>query len=397
MIENIKSSSQDQQVVVKESRRESGYRYRLLKTWAEIDLPALRHNISYIMKKMEKGIDIMAVVKCNAYGHGAVEVSKQALSLGVKVLGVSSLSEGIELRKEFADVPIVILSSGMGGQAQEFVKYKLSPVVCSWEVVNALAAEAKKRGEKAHVHIKIDTGMGRIGVWHEKADEFVRQVYKIPEIEIEGVCSHFATSDEEDLSFSQYQLKWFNRFLEKIKDLPIKYKHISNTAALFNLPESHLNMVRPGLSVYGISPSVHVKGTSELKPVLTLNTKIAFIKTIPPGRTLSYARTFRTTKVMKVATLPVGYGDGYPRALSNQGYVLIHGKKARILGTVTMDQMMVDITRIKNVKVEEVAVLIGQQGNEAISVTDIANKAGTIPYEILTNINKRVQRIYLDI
>lgn len=397
MIKEKENNNQDHQVVVKESRRESGYRYRLLKTWAEINLPALRHNISYIMNKMEKGINIMAVVKCNAYGHGAVEVSKQALSLGVKILGVSSLSEGIELRREFPRVPIVILSSGMGGQAQEFIKYKLSPVVCTWEMVNALAAEAKKRGEKARVHIKIDTGMGRIGVWHEKADEFVRQVYKIPEIKIEGVCSHFATSDEEDLSFSQYQLKWFIRFLEKVKDLPIKYKHISNTAALFNLPESHLNMVRPGLSVYGISPSAFVKGAEELKPVLALKTKVAFIKTIPPGRTLSYARTFRTTKMMKVATLPVGYGDGYPRALSNRGFVLIHGKRARILGTVTMDQMMVDITRIKDVKVEDVAVLIGKQGDETISVTDIARKSGTIPYEILTNINKRVQRIYLDI
>ncbi len=384
------------QVIVKENKKESSYTYRLLKTWAEIDLAAVRFNINSIQKKLGKNIELMAIVKCNAYGHGAIEVSRQALNLGVKALGVSSLYEGIELRDIFKDVPIIVLSAGMSGQAEEFIEYNLSPVVCTWQMTNALADAARKRGARAKVHIKVDTGMGRIGVWHERADEFTRQVHKMPDIEIEGICSHFATSDEQNLDFAKQQFEWFNRCLEKIKDLPIRFKHISNTAAIFNLPEAHLNMVRPGLSIYGVSPSEYVKDVEKLRPALSLKTKVAFLKTIPKGRTLSYARTYKTEKEMKVATLPVGYGDGYPLSLSNKAYVLIRGKKARILGAVTMDQIMVDVTDIKDVKTEDIAVLIGKQGDEEITATEIARMAGTIPYEIFTSINKRVQRVYSD-
>jgi alanine racemase len=384
------------QVIVKESKKESSYTYRLLKTWAEINFAAVRFNINNIQEKLGKNIELMAIVKCNAYGHGAIEVSRQILNLGVKALGVSSLYEGIELRDIFKDIPIIVLSAGMSGQAEEFIEYNLSPVVCTWQMTNALADAARKRGTRAKVHIKVDTGMGRIGVWHEKADEFTRQVYKMPDIEIEGICSHFATSDEQNLDFAKQQFEWFNRCLEKIKDLPIRFKHISNTAAIFNLPEAHLNMVRPGLSIYGVSPSEYVKDVEKLRPALSLKTKVAFLKTIPKGRTLSYARTYKTEKEMKVATLPVGYGDGYPLSLSNKAYVLIRGKKARILGAVTMDQIMVDVTDIKDVKTEDIAVLIGKQGDEEITATEIARMAGTIPYEIFTSINKRVQRVYLD-
>ena len=383
-------------VELKKNKKESSYTYRLLKTWAEINLAAIRFNIKNIQKKLGKNIELIAIVKCNAYGHGAIEVSGQALTLGVKALGVSSLYEGIELRDVFKDIPIIVLSSGMSGQAEEFIEHNLSPVVCTWQMTNALADAAKKRGTRAKVHIKVDTGMGRIGVWHERADEFTRQVYKMPDIEIEGICSHFATSDEQNLDFAKQQFDWFNRCLEKIKDLPIRFKHISNTGAIFSLPEAHLNMVRPGLSIYGVSPSEYVKGTEKLRPALSLKTKVAFLKTIPKGRTLSYARTYKTEKEMKLATLPVGYGDGYPLSLSNKGYVLIRGKKARILGAVTMDQIMVDVTDIKDVKTEDIAVLIGKQGNEEITATEIARMAGTIPYEIFTSINKRVQRVYSD-
>ncbi|KPJ65214.1 hypothetical protein AMJ44_10755 [candidate division WOR-1 bacterium DG_54_3] len=382
--------------MAKEGKKEPSYAYRLLKTWAEIDLGAVRFNIKNIQKKLGKNIDLMAVVKCNAYGHGAIEVSRQALDLGVKALGVSSLYEGIELRDVFKDVPIIVLSSGMSGQAEEFIEYGLSPVVCSWEMTNAIADAARKRGTRAKVHIKVDTGMGRIGVWHERADEFIRQVYKMPDIEIDGICSHFATSDEQNLDFARQQFDWFNRCLERIKDLPIRFKHISNTGAIFNFPEANLNMVRPGLSIYGVRPSEYVQGADKLRPALSLKTKVAFLKTIPKGRTLSYARTYKTKKEMKVATLPVGYGDGYPLSLSNRGYVLIRGKKAQILGAVTMDQTMVDVTDIKDVEVEDVAVLIGKQGTEEITVNEVARMAGTIPYEIFTSINKRVQRVYSD-
>lgn len=340
---------------------------------------------------------MMAVVKCNAYGHGAVEVAREAVNQGVDALGVSSLFEGIELREVFSEIPIVVLSAGTSGQADEFIRYNLSPVVCSWETVHPLAKAAAAKGTNANIHIKIDTGMGRIGVWHERADEFIRSVHRIPNIRIEGICSHFATADEADLSFSRKQLEWFNTLLEKVKDLSIPYRHISNTGGIFNLPNSHLNMVRPGLSLYGISPSEHVHNIEEIVPILSLKTKIAFIKKIPPGRTLSYGRTFRTKKEKIVATLPVGYGDGYPRYLSNTGHVLIQGRRAKILGTVTMDQIMVDITDIPDVHTEDVAVLIGRQGKEEVTAREIADIGKTIPYEIFTSINKRVQRVYLGI
>lgn len=376
--------------------RESSPFYRMLKTWAEIDLSALRHNTRYIKSLLPKDIRIMAVVKCNAYGHGVLEVTRELVKQGIEALGVSSLFEGIELRKEFKDIPIVVLSAGMSGQAEEFIEHDISPIVCSWEMVHPLADSALKRGIRAKVHVKIDTGMGRIGVWHQNADEFIRSLYDTPGIEIEGVCSHFATADEEDLSFAEKQLEWFNRLLAKIEDIPIKYKHISNTGGIFNIPSSFLNMVRPGASLYGIPPSRYVRGASALKPLLSLKTKIAFIKKIPPGRTLSYGRTFRTRKDMMVATLPVGYGDGIPRYLSNRGHVLIKGQRAPILGTVTMDQIMVDITHISDVHTEDVAVLIGCQGGEEITAFEIAGIGQTTPYEIFTSINKRVQRIFLN-
>ena len=385
----------DNSIVLQEEAKESSTFYRILKTWAEIDLAALRHNIQTIKQLLGSGIRIMAVVKCNAYGHGVMEVTRELISQGIEALGISSLFEGIELRRIFKDVPIVVLSAGMSGQAEEFMEYSLAPIVCSWEMVHPLAEAAKKRGTRAKVHVKIDTGMGRIGVWHQYADEFIRSLYNTPGIEIEGICSHFATADEKDLSFAKKQLEWFNRLLEKIEDLPIKYKHISNTGAIFNLPSSYHNMVRPGASLYGIPPSRHIRGSSALKPALTLKAKIAFIKKIPPGRTLSYGRTFRTKKDMVVATLPVGYGDGIPRYLSNKGHVLIKGQRAPILGTVTMDQIM-DITHLSDVHTEDVAVLIGKQGQEEISAFEIARIGQTTPYEIFTSINKRVQRIYFN-
>jgi alanine racemase len=384
-------------IVLHDEAKESSTFYRMLKTWAEIDLSALRHNIKTIKQMLGSRTQIMAVVKCNAYGHGVLEVTRELLRRGIEALGVSSLVEGIELRREFKDIPIIVLSAGMSGQAEEFLEYDLTPIVCSWEMVHPLAEAARKRGVQAKVHVKIDTGMGRIGVWHQNADEFIRSLSQTPGVIIEGICSHFATADEEDLSFAEKQLEWFNRLLEKIEDLPIKYKHISNTGAIFNLPPSYHNMVRPGASLYGIPPSRHIRGFSALKPVLTLKTKIAFIKKIPPGRTLSYGRTFRTTRDMVVATLPVGYGDGFPRYLSNRGHVLIGGRRAPILGTVTMDQMMVDITHIPDVHTEDVAVLIGKQGEETIQATEIARIGQTTPYEIFTSINKRVQRIFLNV
>jgi alanine racemase len=383
-------------IVVSNEAKESSTFYRMLKTWAEIDLASLRHNIKTIKQMVKPETQIMAVVKCNAYGHGVLEVTKELIRQNIEALGVSSLFEGIELRKAFKDIPIAVLSAGMSGQAEEFLEFNLSPIVCSWEMVHPLAEAALKRGKQARVHVKIDTGMGRIGVWHQNADEFIRPLFKTPGIKIEGICSHFATADEEDLSFAKKQLEWFNRLLKKTSDLPIKFKHISNTGAIFNLPSSYHNMVRPGASLYGIPPSQHIKGASALKPVLTLKTKIAFIKKIPPGRTLSYGRTFRTKRDMVVATLPVGYGDGIPRYLSNKGHVLIKGQRAPILGTVTMDQIMVDITHITDVHTEDVAILIGKQGDEEISAFEIARIGQTTPYEFFTSINKRVQRIFFN-
>ena len=372
--------------------------YSLFKTWAEIDHEAIRFNIRQIRKLIGPRVKILVSVKAEGYGHGAVSISRTALSAGAEWLGVSHVKEALELRAFFPDTPILILSSGMSGHTRLIVRNRLTPVVCSLEIARDLAETALASGTIANIHVMLDTGMGRIGVWHENSLTFLKQISQIKGIRLEGLASHFAAADDPDSAFTDRQLADFLRVVKEVKEegIDIPLHHIANSGALINLKETHLDMVRPGIMLYGIYPTPHYRSRIELKPVLSLKTRIAYLKTVEPGRTISYGLTYLVKKKTRVATLPIGYGDGFSRAHSNRGEVLIRGRRAPIIGIVTMDQIMVDVGGIDGVAVGDEAVLIGEQGGDRITAEEIAERIGTISYEVLAQLGKRVSRVDLN-
>lgn len=370
--------------------------HTLFKTWAEVDLGAIRHNIREIRKMIGDRVKILVSVKSDAYGHGVEPVSRAALEASADWLGVSHVKEALELRAFFPEVPILILSSGMKGHSRPIVRNRLTPVVCSREIARDLAREALREGRTADIHVMLDTGMGRIGIWHENASSFLRELSGIKGIRVEGLCSHFATADEEDSSFARKQLGRFAGAFESARKEGVNPSlvHIANSGALLSLEDSWLDMVRPGIMIYGIYPAPHFRDRIELKPALSLKTSVAYLKTVEPGRTISYGRTYRVDEKTKVATLPIGYGDGFSRSHSNNGRVLIRGRHAPIIGIVTMDQLMVDVGEVPGVSVGDEAVLIGRQGDNAITAEEVAGRIGTISYEVLSQLGKRVSRVY---
>lgn len=369
--------------------------YTLFKTWAEIDHEALRFNIQQIRNLVGPRVKILASVKAEGYGHGAVSVSRTALSAGAEWLGVSHVKEALELRSFFPNVPILILSSGMSGHTRLIVRNRLTPVVCSLEIARDLAAAALASGTIANIHVMLDTGMGRIGVWHENSLTFLKRISQIKGIRLEGLASHFAAADDQDSTFTDRQLNGFLKVSEEVREMgiDIPLHHIANSAALIHNRETHLDMVRPGIMLYGVYPDPRSRSLIDLKPVLSLKTRIAYLKTVEPGRTISYGLTYLVKKKTRVATLPIGYGDGFSRAHSSRGEVLIRGQRAPIIGIVTMDQIMVDVGNIDGVAVGDEAVLIGEQGAVRITAEEAAEKIGTISYEVLAQLGKRVSRV----
>jgi alanine racemase len=370
--------------------------YSLFKTWAEIDLEAVRFNLARIRELVGEEVKILVSVKADAYGHGAVPVSRTALEAGAHWLGVSHVKEALELRSFFPDAPILILSSGMRGHSEHIVRNNLTPVVCSLEIARDLAQTALYAGKKADIHFMLDTGMGRIGVWHENCLPLLEKISRIKGIRLEGLASHFAAADDADPAFTKLQLERFSRVAESLsrKGIEVPLRHIANSGALINLPASRLDMVRPGIMLYGVYPAEHLREAVELKPALSLKTRVAYLKTVDPGRTISYGMTHTVKAKTRIATLPIGYGDGFSRAHSNRGEVLIRGRRAPIVGIVTMDQLMVDVGSIAGVEVGDEAVLIGRQGEERITAEEAAQRIGTISYEVLAQLGKRVSRVY---
>ena len=361
-------------------------------TWAEINLNAIRHNCKTIKGLLGKGTNIMAVVKANAYGHGIVEISRALEKLKIKYLGVATLDEALILRKAKVKMPILILGSILPEEAETAVKNDITITLCNKELLKALKNIAKK---KPRVHIKVDTGMGRIGVWHENAVEFVIDTKKVKGIDIEGIYTHFSIAGR-DKFFTQYQIESFEAILSALEKLGISIPlaHAANSIACVDWKKSHLNMVRPGIIVYGIYPKRNFQRLIKLKPAFSIKTRISFIKKIPPGRSISYGRTYISQSHTNVATLPIGYADGYGRILSNKAEVLVKGRHAPVVGKVTMDQTMIDVGHIKNVKVGDEVSLIGKQKKDEIRIERLARLAGTIPYEIVTGITGRVPRRY---
>ncbi len=339
-------------------------------TKAIVSLKAIRNNIKHLRRKIGKDIQILACVKTDAYGHGIEKVS-EAIHEDVDYLGVASVDEGILLRKRDINLPILILNCILPKEAEEVVKYNLSQTLCSLEIAYSLNKEAAKRNRRVKVHIDIDTGMGRIGVklpdarlpkdlFGGQAIDFIKKVKKLKNLQIEGIFTHFPSADESDRNFTYQQIQTFAKLVKKIEvnGIKIPLKHTANSAAILGFPESYFNMVRPGLMIYGYYPSPYVKRTVKLEPALSLITKIVCLRKLPKGATISYGRTYITPRPSMIATLPIGYGDGYSRALSNKGEVIIRGIRAPVVGRICMDQTMVDVSKVPNVKVGDEIVLI---------------------------------------
>jgi len=366
--------------------------------WAEISLDNLAHNMREI-RRVAKSKDIMAIIKADAYGHGAMDVAPVLLENGATSLGVAVITEAIELRKAGIKDPLMILGYTPLTFSKEIIKYDIQQTVFTFEYAKALSNEAQKLGITAKIHIGLDTGMGRIGFLPN--EESVNEVYaisKLPNIEIVGLFSHFSSADEEDKDYTYEQLDKFNNFYHELtkKGVKPKIRHIANSAAIIDLPETHFEAVRPGLILFGYYPSEEIhKEKIHLKPVLTLKTDVVHVKTMEKDMYISYGRKYKTEKESIIATLPIGYADGYTRLLFNKAKVIINGKLAPIVGRICMDQCMVDVTDIGEVKVGDEVILIGQQGNVKFDADDIAELLGTINYEIICMIGKRVPRVYI--
>ena len=366
-------------------------------TVAEIDLKALAFNYRQIKKRILKGSRIMGVVKADAYGHGAVPVALELEKLGAEYLGVAMCEEGVELRKGGVKAPILIFGGIYSEEQVDCVlRYKLTPVVFEKRALQLLSKKAMRTHRKVKVHLKVETGMGRLGVSLGSWADFLGELKRYENIDVEGILSHFSMSDEDGGTFSSEQWEKFKRSLKAAEEqgIQFKYFHIANSGNLTAFPFYSGNLVRPGIMLYGSYPSSSLREVIKLQPVMSLKTKIHFLKTVPPGTKISYGGTFMTQRETCVATLPIGYADGYNRQLSNRGEVLVRGKRAPVIGRVTMDYVMVDATDIPGVSTGDEVVLLGKQGRERITAEEIAEKIHTISYEVFCSVGKRVPRVY---
>jgi len=364
-------------------------------TIAEIDLNALTFNYREIRKMLPKDVKILAVVKADAYGHGALPISLKLEKLGAEYLGVATSEEGIELREGGVKIPILVLGGIYQREVEKILKYHLTPVVFDRESLRFLSKEAELYKRKVKIHLKVDTGMGRLGVSIDQWPLFLKDLKRFQNIEIEGIMSHFSMTDGEE-EFSTSQWKRFQEATELAKEMGIQaqYLHMGSSSTIIAFPSFIGNLVRPGIMLYGSYPSQRFQNFIKLKPIMTLKTSIHFLKRVPKGTRISYGGTFTTMRESLVATLPIGYADGYNRLLSNRGEVLVRGRRAPVIGNVCMDFVMVDVTDIPGVSKGDEVVLIGRQGMDEIRAEEIAEKIQSIPYEIFCLISKRVPRVY---
>ena len=379
-------------------------------TWAEIDLQAIAHNVRELRRVTRPKARLMVAVKGNAYGHGAARIAQTAVAHGVNALGVARIEEGIELRQAGLDVPILILGYTPPSLTPHLIEYALTQTVYTLETARALSAALQRLGQTLKVHLKVDTGMGRLGLLPEggrsspsgisasgRALEDVLQIRQLPGLELAGIFTHFASADSADKTFALKQLNRFTRFLTELEKAGIGgiIRHAANSAAVIDLPESHLDMVRAGISLYGLYPSDEVdKDKIHLIPAMTLKTRIIHLKSVAAGFKVSYGCTYTTPATTTIATVPVGYADGYSRLLSNRGQMLVHGQRAPIVGRICMDLTMLDVGQIPDVQLDDEVVVFGRQGQTALSADEVAALINTINYEIVSSLTARVPRIY---
>ncbi|MBI5696899.1 MAG: alanine racemase [Nitrospirae bacterium] len=365
-------------------------------TLAYIDLQALDHNLAQVRARAG-GRKVLGVVKADAYGHGAAEVARRLESRGVEMLGVALVEEGARLRQAGVMLPILVLGGVFGWQAEGLLDYDLTPVVSTMEQAALFSDAALRRGRTMSVHFKVDTGMGRVGMLPDEAVGLIADICRLPGIVPEGVMTHLADVGGADKSFAGLQIGLFKTVLERLETSGIKFPlvHAAGSAAIVEFDPALFNMVRPGIMLYGCYPEPHMREYLDLRPVMSVRTRVMHVKTLEAGRPVSYGRTYVTPSPTVIATLPIGYADGFNRRLSNRGEVLVGGMKCPVLGRVCMDLIMVDATAVTGVKSGDEAVVLGRQGDAVISAEDVAELLGTISYEVLCNVSARVPRVYI--
>jgi alanine racemase len=365
-------------------------------TLVEVNLQRLTENFHAIGKSVSPA-RVMPILKANAYGHGLVRVAQLMESLGAEYIGVAVLEEGILLRQNGVHIPILVLGGILGNQVPGFLKYDLTITASSLEKLIQVDQVATQMGKKAKVHLKIDTGMERIGVHYYNAHSFLEASLKCHSIELEGIFSHFANADRPDLADARLQLERFLEvlnFYEKHSLMPPPIRHMANSPAILQLPEAKFDLVRPGLLLYGVYPTSQISRNIIVRPALSWKSRVVYFKVILPGHPVGYGSTWQSDHMVRAVTAPVGYGDGYFRSMSHHAQVLLRGKKYPVVGNISMDQIVINIEWDSAFNDDEV-ILVGESEGESITCEDLAEWAGTIPYEILTNINTRVPRVYL--
>ncbi len=371
----------------------------LNRVYLRIDLDQICSNVQEIIKKVGKDTKVMPVVKADAYGHGAIEVTKALSEIGTYGFAVATVGEALALRRAGITKPILILDFVFPNQFETIIRNDIMLTVFQYGIAKSLNEAAEMMGTTAHIHLKIDTGMGRIGyIPNDESVEEIRKIAQLPNIEIDGIFTHFACADMADKTSMNGQLEQFKAFVKKIEALGINIpiKHVCNSAAIIDMQDDFLNMVRSGIITYGLYPSDEVnKKSLSVKPAMELHSVVINVKTIQKGDTVSYGSTYVADKPTVIATIPVGYADGYPRQLSNKGSVLIHGKRAKIVGRVCMDQFMVDVTDIPYVSIGDNVTLVGKDGDDFISCEELGEISGRFNYEFLCCITRRVPRVYI--
>lgn len=366
-------------------------------TIATISLDAVRHNIRAIKESVGSDTEVMAVVKADAYGHGMVPVASAALSAGASWLGLATVDETVALRKAGINAPTLILGPTFPEDASVLVENDISVAAGSVNALKALGKAASLLGNKAKVHLKVDTGMGRFGFWWEDLISDLEDISKIPGIILEGCFTHFAVSDIPDYTYTEMQHKSFRKFLAAAEGRGFTFPviHAANSGAILQHPATRYNVVRAGVMLYGMLPDFDTQKTVPMEPVMTLTTRIIEIRTHPPGRFLSYGCTFRTERESRIGIMPLGYGDGYSRKLSNRGQVIVRGRRAPIVGRVCMDQVLIDLTGIPEAQIGDEVLLWGKKGADSLPVEEVAAWMETITYEVTCALGKRVPRIHV--
>lgn len=365
--------------------------------WSEIDITALKRNVKRTQQIVGPRVDILLTVKADGYGHGAPHVAKAATAAGVQMLGVATLHEGIELRNAGLKTPIVILSPSLAVEIDEILEYNLTPTVSDMDFAQALAARAAQSSRVAKVHVEIDTGMARGGVNEEDACGFLAELARLKGLMVEGVYTHFPGTYREDREFCEGQVRAFQAIIDALgaQGIVFPLRHTANSAAVAQYPASHINMVRPGGMVYGMFPYEDMNGIG-FEPVMSFKSRVVNVKQVRKGKSVSYGRTYRFDRDARVAAVAAGYGHGLSRLMSSNGDLLVRGARAPIVGRVTMDVTMIDVSHIPQVSVGDEVIIFGRQGNEHISVYEVAEHSGTISYEITCGIGKRVPRVYME-